>query len=146
MGKTTNAPRRAAKRSRHPAILTACLLAVVALSGCSDDTEADPEAWAAALEDVPGVTSADVEFGRFGPGHQADVTVRTDVIDVAGVEQVLRASVRRFVDVTAGRDTFGIDFEVRTADGTGLLRPESIGWDSGTIGFLREDVAAEADG
>jgi hypothetical protein len=134
------------RRNRQPAILTAALLAVVALSGCSDEATADPEGWAAALEEVAGVTSADVEFDTYGTGEFSHVVVRTDTNDPVQLEAVLRASIERFVDVTADMDTFGLDYSVRTADGAGALYPEGIGWNGGTIGFLREDVAAEADG
>ncbi|MFJ6001575.1 hypothetical protein [Arthrobacter sp. NPDC092385] len=130
------------KHVRTAGVVAAVLLV---LPACSDTATADPEAWATALEDVPGVTSADVEFGRYGPGNQADVTVRTATNDSAELEQILRESVAVFVDVTADMDTFALDYSVRTADGTRALHPEGIGWDSSPITFLRDDVA-EADG
>jgi hypothetical protein len=121
-------------------------LALLLLPACSSGAEADPEGWAAALEEVPGVTSAEADFGRYGAGYQSDVVVRTDTNDYAELEKILRESVTVFVEVTADMDTFSVHFKVGNADGTGVLYPETIGWDSGPIGFLREDVAAESGG
>lgn len=129
------------QRFRTTAVLALALL----LPACSSGAKADPEGWAAALEEVPGVTSAEADFGKYGAGYQSDVVVRTDTNDYAELEKILRESVTVFVDVTADMDTFSVHFKVGNADGTGVLYPESIGWNSGTIGFLRDDVA-EADG
>ena len=135
--------RQSITRVRTAGLVAAVLLL---LPACSGGSGADPEAWASALEDVPGVASADVEFSRSGPGYFADVTVMTDTDDAAELERILRESAGVFVEVTSDMDTFGLDYMVLDADGTRALYPESIGWNSGTIGFLRDDVAAEPRG
>jgi hypothetical protein len=132
--------------TRRPWTAVVIALALLLLPACAGEAEADPEAWAAALEDVPGVTSADVDFDSYGTGEFSHVVVRTDTNDPVQLETVLRDSIRRFVDVTADMDTFGLDYSVRTADGNSALYPEGIGWNGGTIGFLRDDVAAGDDG
>jgi uncharacterized membrane protein len=135
--------RQSIRRVRTAGAVAAVL---VLLPACSGEAGADPEAWASALEDVPGVTAADVEFSRSGPGHFADVTVMTDTDDSGELERILRESAGVFVEVTSDMDTFGLDYMVLNADGTRALYPEGIGWNSGTIGFLRDDVAAEPGG
>lgn len=128
------------------ASLVAGLSLAVALSACSGPVEPDPEGWAVAIEEVPGVTSAEVEYQEFVSGEEAVVVIATETNDEEELEGILRESVDRFLIATEGMPTFGLDYSARSEDGTIALYPEDIGWTSWTVDVLRDEAAAEARG